>query len=88
MTTTLKTCTYCLITKPAEGNFYRQRNGYRSICKACVAMQNARYRTMHAEETKAYGAAWREKNPDYQKQWQEANPDKVKAYGRKRGGKP
>ncbi len=51
-------------------------------------MQNARYRTMHAEETKAYGAAWREKNPDYQKQWQEANPDKVKAYGRKRGGKP
>lgn len=65
-----KRCTNCGGVKLSEQDFHRHREGFRKVCKACVAERNREYRQTHPENRRASQRAWRESHREQVNQYQ------------------
>jgi hypothetical protein len=90
-----KKCCVCHETKSIEnfGKLSRAKDGLRSQCRSCRAIEkqlymethkekikesNKIYAETHQEELKAYKKLWLEKNPDFVKTYRETHKEEIK----------
>ena len=86
----LRKCTECGQIKPLEdfAKDKRNRDGRDSRCKACHAESTRLWRRANREKRLEYNRQYREANRErireYHRQWRQKNPDKVRSYGARR----